>query len=95
LSVSYTPEDIEAEEDSIIEDDPPQNESVEATLAILEQRTDAREDQQKDEQEPVDTSRRDRIRRSLSLNLPIISGKSKFILILAHSSGQFFTSMTR
>lgn len=79
MSVSYTPEDIEAEEDSIIEDDPPQNESVEATLAILERRTDAREDQQKDEQEPVDTSRRDRIRRSLSLNLPIISGKSKFI----------------
>ena len=79
MSVSYTPEDIEAEEDSIIEDDPPQNESVEATLAILERRTDAREDRQKDEQEPVDTSRRDRIRRSLSLNLPIISGKSKFI----------------
>lgn len=79
MSVSYTPEDIEAEEDSIIEDDPPQNESVEAALAILEQRTDAREDQQKDEQEPVDTSRRDRIRRSLSLNLPVISGKSKLV----------------
>jgi hypothetical protein len=86
LSVSYTPDDIEAEEEPIGDDDGPAKDSVETTLAILESRSETHEEtsllDHEEEEEEVDTSRKDRIRRSLSLNLPIISGK----LELRHSS---------
>jgi hypothetical protein len=89
LSVSYTPEDIEAEEEPIADndkasDDEPQD-SVEATLAILESRSGTQDksipdhevvaEEEDKEKEEVDTARKDRVRRSLSLNLPVISGK--------------------
>lgn len=84
LSVSYTPDDIEAEEEFVGGDDDKSSDdqakdSVETTLAILESRSETHEDNlllDHEEEEEVDTSRKDRIRRSLSLNLPIISGKA-------------------
>jgi hypothetical protein len=84
LSVSYTPEDIEAEEDPVPETDH-QRDSVEETLAILERPAEPKPQPEANQEEEPDTSRRDRIRRSLSLNLPIISGKTTSCKILVNA----------
>ncbi|KAI8580240.1 hypothetical protein K450DRAFT_238803 [Umbelopsis ramanniana AG] len=102
LSVSYTPDDIEAEEEPMGDDDQSKDDqakdSVETTLAILESRSETHEDnsvldhEEEEEEEEVDTSRKDRIRRSLSLNLPIISEQSDHINVFDRNSSPFDAS---
>lgn len=79
--MSYTPDDIEADEEAIPE---PVNESesgVEAALASLERgsRHITSPPQSLEPNREPDPARKDRIRRSVSLSLPIISGMSVMI----------------
>lgn len=74
--MSYTPEDIEADEEPIPEAVNEPESGVEAALASLERgsrHTTSLPQSLEANREP-DPARKDRIRRSVSLSLPIISG---------------------
>jgi hypothetical protein len=74
--VSYTPDDIEADEEAIPETVNEPEPGVDAALASLERgsrHTSSPPQSSEPDREP-DPARKERIRRSVSLSLPIISG---------------------